>query len=771
MAHSSTVPGVAPWQDPSRSVADRVADLLARMTLEEKAGQLGSFWEREAEEGGDVAPMAAAMAAHRRPFAETIEHGLGHLTRVFGSAPVSVPDGVARLREMQADVVATSRFGIPAIAHEECLTGLTALGATVYPTPLAWGATFHPELVEEMAAAIGRDMAAVGVHQGLSPVLDVTRDYRWGRTEETIGEDPHLVATVGTAYVRGLQSAGVLATLKHFAGYSASRGGRNHAPVPIGPRELADVILPPFEMAVRAGARSVMNSYADVDGAPPTSSRELLTGLLRERWGFTGTVVSDYWSVIFLELNHRTAADAADAGRQALAAGLDVELPETGGFRSLPDVVRAGGLDEAVLDTAVRRVLTQKAELGLLDAGWAPQADETTDLDPPANRALARRLAEESIVLLANDGTLPLAAGSARVAVVGPSADEPRTALGCYSFPNHVLSRFAEHGTGVDVPTILDSLRAQLPAAEVSYERGCAVTGADRSGIPAAVEVAAGADVAVVTVGDLAGLFGRGTSGEGCDAEDLRLPGAQHDLVEAVLGTGTPVVLVVVSGRPYALGGLAERCAAVVQAFFPGEEGGPALARVLTGEAEPGGRLPVGVPARPGGQPYTYLVPPLGRRSEGVSNVDPGPLFPFGHGLSYTTVEYSGLEVPGVLPADGAVDVAATVTNSGDRPCAEVVQLYLSDHVAQVTRPVRELIGYARVELAPGQCRRVTFTVHADRTSFTGLDLRRVVEPGTVTLSVGRSSEDLALAAKVEITGALRVVDGERVMTTPVRVD
>ncbi|WP_448073483.1 glycoside hydrolase family 3 N-terminal domain-containing protein [Georgenia yuyongxinii] len=770
--HAVPDAAAASWQDRTRPAAERAADLLARMTLEEKAAQLGSYWERESATGGDVAPMEAAMAAHRRPFDETVAGGLGHLTRVFGSAPVSVPDGVAQMRRMQAAVVAANRFAVPAIAHEECLTGFTTLGATVYPTPLAWGATFHPGLVEEMAAAIGRDMAAVGVHQGLSPVLDVTRDYRWGRTEETIGEDPHLVATLAAAYVRGLQSAGVVATLKHFAGYSASRGGRNHAPVPLGPRELADVILPPFEMAVRAGARSVMNSYADLDGAPPVSSRHLLTEVLRERWGFTGTVVSDYWSVIFLELNHRTAVDAADAGRQALSAGLDVELPETGAFRSLPDLVRAGRLDEAVLDTAVARVLTQKAELGLLDAGWSPRADEDADLDSPTNRALARRIAEASVILLANDGTLPLAAGVGRVAVVGPSAGEPRTALGCYSFPNHVLSRFTEHGTGLRVPTVLDSLRAQLPGADVAYERGCDIADEDRSGIPAAVAAAAAADVAVVTVGDLAGLFGRGTSGEGCDAQDLRLPGVQHDLVEAVLDSGTPVVLVVVSGRPYALGGLAERCAAVVQAFFPGEEAGPALARVLTGAVEPGGRLPVGVPARPGGQPYTYLTPPLGRRSDGVSNVDPGPLYPFGHGLSYTTVEYSRLELSAAaLSVGGSVDVTVTVSNTGARPCAEVVQLYLSDHVAQVTRPVRELVGYARVDLAVGASRRVTFTVDADRTSFTGLDLRRVVEPGTITLSVGRSSEDLPLTAQLEMVGDLRVVEGERVMTTPVRVD
>ncbi len=676
---------------------------------------------------------------------------------------------------MQRHVVeAPEGLGIPAIAHEECLTGFTTLGATVYPTPLAWGATFDPEVIAEMSAAIGRDLAAVGIHQGLAPVLDVTRDYRWGRTEETIGEDPYLVGTIGTAYVRGLQSAGVIATLKHFVGYSASRAARNHAPVSIGRRELADVMTVPFEMAIREGhAGSVMNSYADVDGMPPAASRELLTTVLRERWGFAGTVVSDYWAIRFLETMHHLVPSSAEAGRLALSAGLDVELPETEAFSHLPELVRSGRLDERLLDDAVRRVLTQKADLGLLDPDWGQPgidggndgaADGAIDLDPAENRALARRIAEQSVVLLANDGVLPLARDR-RVALIGPGVDEPRCFLGCYSFPNHVLSG---HGRdiGIDVRTLLESLRTMDP--DLTHSHGCDFTGDDVSGIASAVAAAGAADVAVLVVGDLAGLFGRGTSGEGCDATDLELPGVQGRLVDAVLDSGTPVVLLVVSGRPYALGRYAGRCAAIVQAFFPGEEGGPALAAILTGDVEPSGRLPVGIPRDPGGQPGTYLSAPLGLRTDGISNLDPTPLFPFGHGLSYSRVEYGTLVADHAqLAVDGVVELAIDVRNAGDRPCAEIVQLYLSDPVAQVVRPERQLIGYARVPLRPGQSRTVRFRVHADRTSFTGRDGSRVIEPGMLTFAAGPSSATVADSLDIEVVGRERMVTGLRVMSTP----
>ncbi|XVV09043.1 glycoside hydrolase family 3 N-terminal domain-containing protein [Actinoplanes sp. CA-131856] len=767
------------WQDPALPVADRVDALLAAMTIEEKVGQLGSRWlgndmqdeeETDPEETLNVAPMQDVFAASGTiSLEEASRQGLGHLTRVYGSKPLTPAEGAAELVRQQQIVLANSRLGIPALVHEECLTGFTAFGATVYPAAIAWGATFDESLVERMAAAIGRDMAALGVHQGLSPVLDVVRDYRWGRVEETIGEDPYLVALLGAGYVRGLESAGVIATLKHFAGYSASRGARNHGPVSMGRRELLDVILPTFETAIReGGARSVMNSYSDIDGVPAGADPWLLTTVLREKWGFTGTVVSDYWAVPFLASTHHIAADEAEAGALALTAGIDVELPDTLGFSA--ELISR--VPESVIDQAARRLLTQKIELGLLDPDWTPtssvSAAGSVELDSASNRALAREMAEKSVILLDPGTALPLAASS-KVAVVGPAADDARTFMGCYAFPNHVLPRYPGIGLGVDVPTAVEALRSEF--SEVSYARGCDVNSDDRSGFAEAVAAARGADVVVAMVGDLAGLFGHGTSGEGCDAEDLRLPGVQADLIEELLATGTPVVVVVVSGRPYALGGIAGRTAGLVQAFMPGEEGASAIAGVLSGRVQPGAKLPVQIPRHTGGQPGTYLQPALGAENTGVSNLDPTPLFPFGHGRSYTTFEVDDLRIgaPSV-PTDGEFTVTARVRNTGDRAGDEVVQLYLHDPIGQVTRPVKQLTGFARVPLEPGEAKDVEFTVHTDRTAYTGRDLTTIVEPGDIEVMVGTSAADLPCRGRVTLTGPVREVGRDRRLVTPVEV-
>jgi len=785
------------WHDPTRSVADRVSSLLAHMTLEEKVAQLGSRWVNNAMDAGEtpeaaepvteaethnVAPMQDVFATSGTvSLEEASRHGLGQLTRVYGSVPLTITEGAADVVRQQRIVLAGSRLGIPAIVHEECLTGFTTYGATVYPAAIAWGATFDPDLIERMAAAIGRDMAAAGVHQGLSPVLDVVRDYRWGRVEETMGEDPYLVSMLGAAYVQGLQSGGVIATLKHFAGYSAARSGRNHGPVPMGRRELMDVILPSFETAIRvARAGSVMNSYSDVDGVPAAADPWLLTDLLREEWGFTGTVVSDYWSVPFLATMHRVAADPGDAGAQSLAAGMDVELPDTVGFgASLVDRVRAGEVAEELVDRAARRHLTQKVELGLLDPDWTPEASVAraagTDLDSPANRALARELAERSIVLLDAGTALPLTGDDrpapARVSVIGPCADDPRTFMGCYAFPNHVLPRHPGMGLGIQVPTVVDALRKELPGTEIVFERGSEVQGTDRTGFAAAVAAARESDLCVAVVGDVAGLFGHGSSGEGCDAEDLRLPGVQAELLAELLETGTPVVVVVVSGRPYALGEVHGRAAGLVQAFMPGQEAGAAIAGVLSGRIQPSGKLPVQIPRHPGSQPGTYLQPPLGADKTDISNLDPTPLFPFGHGSSYTTFTLAELEISATeVPTDGEFTVSVRVTNTGERTGDEVVQLYLHDTVAQVTRPVKQLTGFARVSLEPHAEAQVTFQVHADRTAFTGRDLQRIVEPGEIEIMVGTSANDLPCCGTVQLTGPLRVVGADRRLVTPVDV-
>ncbi|MFE2757186.1 glycoside hydrolase family 3 N-terminal domain-containing protein [Actinosynnema sp. NPDC059335] len=766
----------AVWRDVDLPVADRVEALVGAMTLEEKLAQLVGVWVGADPSGAGVAPHQHDMTAEPVVWEDVIASGLGQLTRPFGTRPVDPVAGARSLAASQRQVVAANRFGIPALVHEECLTGFAAWQATAYPAPLSWGASFDPELVTRMSGLIGASMRAAGVHQGLAPVLDVTRDYRWGRTEETIGEDPYLVGTVATAYVRGLEQSGIVATLKHFAGYSASRAGRNLAPVAIGPREFADVVLPPFEMAVRdGGVRSVMHSYTEVDGVPSAADPALLTTLLRDTWGFDGTVVADYFAVKFLQSLHGVAEDEAHAAALALTAGVDVELPTVRCYGApLLDAVRRGDVDEALVDRALRRVLRQKVELGLLDPDWTalPDGADELRLDSPEAQDVALRLARESVVLLANDGVLPLRPG-VRLAVVGPLADDPMAMLGCYSFPAHIGVHHPDAGLGLEIPTVLAALRDAV-GGPVAHAKGCEVSaepGPDD--IAAAVAAAADADVCVVAVGDLAGLFGRGTSGEGCDATDLRLPGAQADLVRAVLATGTPVVLLLITGRPYAIGDLAEGAAAVVQTFFPGQLGGRAIADVLTGAVAPSGRLPVGIPADPSGQPGTYLSAPLGRRTE-VSNVDPTPVFPFGHGLGYDAFTWSPVRVlgaaDGTWSTDGEVELELDVRNPGERPGADVVQLYLHDPVAQVTRPVVRLVGYARVELAGGASARVRLRVPADVTSFTGREGRRVVEPGAVQLRVSRSSADVHEAVDLRLVGPLREVDHTRRWLTAVSV-
>ena len=787
------------WHDTSLPTSERVEALIAEMSLREKVAQLYGVWVASSPVGDDVAPFQHDMSEDAVELDDLLPHGLGQLTRPFGSAPVDPAVGLVSLARSQRRIMAANRFGLPAIAHEECLAGFTAWGATAYPVPLSWGATFDPALIERMSARIGAGMRAVGVHQGLAPVLDVTRDPRWGRTEETIGEDPYLVGTVATAYVRGLESSGIVATLKHFIGYSASKAARNLAPVSMGRREFNDVMVPPFELAVRdGGVRSVMHAYTDVDGVPSAADDTLLTGLLRETWGFDGTVVADYFGIAFLKTLHGIAGTWDEAAAAALKAGVDVELPTVKTYGDpLVAAVAEGRLDEVYVDRALRRVLMQKAQFGMLDADWSPIPDgfdeadlESIDevrgrirLDDDEDRALARTVAERAVVLVRNDGALPLAATTdARIAVVGPLADDMFAMLGCYSFPSHVGTLHPEVPIGIDLPTVLESLRAEFPHATLVHEPGVSVDGtgdgvseaeaaqADAAGIRRAVDLATSADLVIAVLGDHAGLFGRGTSGEGCDAASMRLPGRQQDLLDALVDSGVPVVATLVEGRPYALGSAADRAAAIVTAFFPGEEGGPAIAGVLSGRVNPSGRLPVSIPATEGGQPATYLAAALGGPT-GVSNLDPTARFPFGHGLSYTSFAWSDARVDSdSITTSDTVRVSLQVTNTGERAGIENVQLYLHDPVASVVRPVNRLVGYASVPLEAGASATVSFEVSADLSAFTGRDHTRIVEPGDLELRLGASSGDIRFALPVTLTGPVRVVDHTRELRSAVTV-
>ena len=747
------------------SAQTRVDSLLARMSPSQKLAQLVGAWIGIDATTGAVAPAQNENMPTSPDWETLAASGLGHLTRLYGTRPLDPMEGRAALRRMQSDLRAQT--GVGAIAHEECLTGVATWGATTFPSPPAYGATWDPRLIEQVGAAIAESMRALEVHQGLAPLLDVVQDARWGRVEECFGEDPYLVGTLGAAFVRGLESGGIVATLKHFVGYSASQGGRNLGPVHMGQRELAEVLLYPFEVALReGGARAVMPSYSEIDQVPVHGDRAILTDLLRDEWGFSGTVVADYFGVNFLQTLHAVSDGKRASAERALLAGVDVELPNADCYPTLdtdvtPEVA-------AAIDRSVRRVLQLKAGLGLLDEpGDLPQGP--IDLNPPAHAALARRVAEESVILLANDGTLPLVAPR-QIAVIGPNADSGAALLGDYSFTNHVEVHYPEVEPGLVLPTVLDALRTELPDATVRHAVGCDVREPGRDGFAEATAAAADADIAVLVMGDRSGLFGRGTVGEGCDVDSLDLPGEQRALVEAVLGTGTPVVLVLVSGRPYVLDWAVSTCAAIVQAWFPGQDGAAAVGGVLSGRINPSGRSTLSFPRSAGMQPMTYRHVRLAGKAT-VTNLDPTAVFGFGHGLTYTSFSHTDLRLSAdTIATDGTVEVTVRVTNTGDTAGAEVAQLYLHDVVAPVTRPEIALLGYARVPLEPGESTDVTWTVHADRLAWVGVDRRWTVAPHRAALSVGASSTDLRLTGHLAVFGPERRLGPDRVLVTGVRI-
>ena len=751
------------YRDPSRTVAERVDDLLGRMTRDEKVAQLGSAWVFQLARQGSLDPDLAGGL---------LRNGIGHVTRISGASSLGARDSALLANAIQRYLAEETRLGIPAIVHEEICSGLMAREATVFPQAIGLASTWEPELAHMLGDSIRRQMRAVGAHQGLAPVLDVCRDPRWGRTEETFGEDPHLVAQMGVAFVRGLQGGdlreGVVATAKHLVGYGASEGGMNWAPARILPRELREVYLHPFEAAVRtAGVASVMSAYNEVDGVLCAADRDLLTGVLREQWGFEGCVVSDYFSVRQIAEYHRLARDGAHAAAMALDAGLDIELPATDCYGApLLDALERGLVDETTLERAVGRVLRAKFELGLFDHPYVDPALATEAADTPRHHELARTIARKSIVLLKNDGALPLSQEVTAVAVIGPNADSARNLFGDYAYPAHVesLREVLESGHSelsasfgqlaeidpveLRTPSVLDALRERMGRA-VAHARGCDVGGDSTDGFAEA------ADVAVLVMGDKSGLTDDCTSGEFRDRASFDLPGVQEQLVRAVLETGTPVVLVLVAGRPAASRELHERCSAVVMVWLPGEEGAGAIADVITGAATPGGKLPISYPVTSGQVPVFYAHKVSGGRSHPKGDyVDTPsqPLYPFGHGLSYTTFELSDARVREArIDWNDAIVVDATITNTGSRPGDEVVQVYVRDPHASITRPVRELKGFVRVELDPGAATTVTFELPVGQLGFYDRQLAYVVEPGIFEVFVGTSSVDLIDAGSVEV--------------------
>ncbi|HEX7491346.1 MAG TPA: glycoside hydrolase family 3 N-terminal domain-containing protein [Candidatus Limnocylindrales bacterium] len=743
------------------------------MTPEEKLAQIGSCWVFELLTNSELDPTKASALLGR---------GMGQITRVAGATNLGMR-GVAELANgIQRYLVEGTRLGIPAIIHEECLHGLLAFDSVCFPQSIGQAATWNPELVEAMAARLGRELRAAGAQQGLAPILDITRDPRWGRIEETYGEDAYLVAELGAAYVRGIQGTGgpgdlVFATGKHMVGHGLPEGGFNHAPAHIGSRELVDEFLFPFEAAVRAaGMRSVMHAYDDVDGMPCVASRALLTETLRDRWGFEGLVVSDYSGIDEIISSHAMTTDRSEAAALALEAGLDVDLPSTKFFGApLAEALASGRVRMADIDTAVSRHLRAKFQLGLFENPYVDP--DSAALPFESDRKLARAIALNSMTLLSNDGVLPLRPDLKTIAVIGPNADSARNLQGDYAHVVHMEAVVEMHGFGSELPedfvaldemagreTILDAIRQRCGSAiEVRYAKGCDIVDGDDGEIATAVEAARGADVALLFVGERSGLTPDCTCGEGRDRMDLGLFGRQPELVAAVAATGTPVVLIVVAGRPLTIEAELAASAAVMLAWVPGEEGPGAVADVLFGDANPGGKLPITLPLRTGQIPTYYGHKPSGGQSHWYGPYVDGsnlPLFPFGFGMSYTTFEVADLRLGAPQVAiDGEFSVSVAVRNTGLRAGDEVVQLYLRDEEASVTRPLKQLRGFKRIRLDPGESRRVVFTVAAEQLAFTGVDGRLRVEPGTAKVMVGTSSQDLPCSAQIQIVGAVRVLE------------
>ena len=779
------------YKDPSRPVSERVEDLLSRMTLEEKAAQLcgdlpASF----------IADGKVSLDALRQKF----PHGHGRFTQ-YSMVGIVDPQQIARIsNEVQRYFVEETRLGIPVALQTENLCGYPAAGGTLFPAQINVGATWQPELAGQMAAVIGQESRAVGINSAMSPVIDVSRDPRWGRTYETYGEDPYLISRMGVEYVKGMQGAdkqGVACIAKHFLGYAESQSGLNCAVSRINDRELYEVFATPFEAAANeADVSGMMANYGEIDGicvgANPKYARTLL--------------------------------------RDTKKGGLDTEIPIGNAYRQLPDYVREGKLDEALLDESVRRVLTIKFEYGLFEHPYVDEGKVQVAMTSPEKQALSRTIAEKSIILLKNDGVLPLKKGL-KLAVVGPHADNLRYPISGYTYPAYIemmkagaadsssvsfqgmadeaAANKSENGFGAanpfaatlaifspqeqaaldDLPTVLAKLGARslrqvlADRFDVTWAEGCKIIGDDVSGIPAAVEAAAGADVIIAAMGGNCGWINV-TGGEGKDRSSLGLPGVQQQLLEALCATGKPVVLVLYGPGVFALPWAARHTAAMVQAFMPGAEAGRVVADVLDGTVNPGGHLPFTVPHHIGQLPIVYnhrMGSGYNTGNDATASVifsggyvddTDKPLFPFGHGLSYTTFQVSDFALSSdTLPTDGAIRATCRITNTGSRAGDQVLQLYYHFSGAHVIRPCMQLVGFVRVSLAPGESKQVTFTLQAAQLGYYNEAMDFVVEPGPAELSLGTSSADLCGTASFRLTGAPVDLMGRRSYQCAVTVE
>jgi beta-glucosidase len=728
------------------AVDARVAALLARMTLAEKIGQLvqGGAFEPLPQEEAERRAQEAAAEGRSLTFQDLFQ-ARGGLEEEIRSGAVGSLLNIADpqlVNRLQRIAVEETRHGIPLIVGSDVIHGFR----TVFPIPLAESCTWNPGLLERAARIAAEEASAHGVDWIFAPMVDVARDPRWGRVAEGAGEDVFLGAAMAQARVRGFQAADlasgrrVAACPKHYVGYGAAEAGRDYNTVDVSDRTLREIYLPPFQAAFAAGAGSVMGSFNEIAGVPVTASRFALRAILRDEWQWPGVTLSDYEAVREL-IPHGVAADLADAARLSILAGMDMDMMAGAYANHLQSLVEAGTVSPALIDEAAGRVLRLKFLLGLFER---PYVDETLGeriVLQEESRAVALEVARQSIVLLKNDGLLPLVAGAQRIAVVGPLAAARRDMLGCWTL----------FGREQDVETIREGIEAAAGAAQVTYAPGCAVRGDDAAGIAAAVAAAQAADVVIAVLGEDADMSGEARSRAG-----LRLPGRQQELLEALAATGTPVVVVLVGGRPLVAPQIAQHAGALLMAWHGGIRAGRAVADILFGAVNPSGRLTMSWPRAEGQIPVYYNHKNTGRPMEGAGVTQFGepfksryidlpnePLYPFGYGLSYTTFAYRDLTVdPADIDVKGSLVVSATVENTGARAGDEVVQLYVRDLVGSVTRPLKELKGFQRITLQPGEAQTVRFVLRAADLAFVGQDLQRVVEPGPFHVWVGPNSAE-----------------------------
>jgi len=766
------------YRNPKLPVDQRVADLLSRMTLEEKIAQTQALWitnnlKSFIDEKGNFSPDEKVQAILKNGIGQLGGPSNGSSESEKATAPYygKGPRAMANFTNtIQKYVIEHNRLGIPTTFHEDALHGLVAPGATSFPQAIALAGTFDVDLVKEVFTVAAREGRSRGAHQVLAPDLDLGRDARWGRIEETYGEDPYLVSRMAVAAVKGFQGAGpnvdnqhVIATLKHFAAHGQPESGTNIGPGNFSERILREQFFYPFEVCVtEAGAMSVMPSYNEIDGSPSHANRWLLQKVLREEWGFKGLIVSDYFGINELITRHNVAANPAEAAKRAIEAGVDMELPHIQCNDSLLALIKDGRVSVATLDVAVTRILRAKFLLGIFDNPYVDPAEAERVNESADHRALALKAAREAIILLKNENNLvPLDRTRYRsIAVIGPNAG--RVELGEYS------------GGPIHKVSILDGIKRKVgDKIKVNYAEGCKITEGDpKTGQPSwhyddvklsspvenakkiaeAVNVARASDIAVVVVGDNVETTREGWSETHLgDRDNLDLLGQQNDLVKAIVETGKPTIVVLIGGRPLSINYVVEKVPAIFQGWYLGQETGTAIADVLFGDVNPSGKLSVTMPRNVGQLPVYYYQKPSGRRGYLFSNKE--PLFVFGHGLSYTAYKYSNLRLtPDKTGAAGQTTAAIDVTNTGRMAGDEIVQLYIRDEVSSVTRPIKELKDFRRIHLEPGQTKTVQFVITPDKLSFFNENMRRVVEPGLFEIMVGpSSSSDKLLKAKLEI--------------------